>query len=137
MIYACGNGAGRCPAPAGASSSVAGYPQHEPAPSRPWGASTRKGQPATSGYYVKVAMIVCLTRSLSGLDGMSCVVLWMSETLDCRVRIPPEAWSGLTRNPPSLGFEPQTLSYYDISLSLSLSPSLSRVYIYICIYIYI
>ena len=36
------------------------------------------------------------------------VVLWRPEALDSRVLIPPEAWSGLTRNPPSLGFEPQT-----------------------------
>ena len=28
--------------------------------------------------------------------------------LDCRVLIPPETWNGLTRNPPSLGFETQT-----------------------------
>ena len=37
-----------------------------------------------------------------------CVVLWRPEALDCRVLIPPEAWNGLTPNPPSLGFEPRT-----------------------------
>ena len=30
-------------------------------------------------------------------------VLWRPEALDCREPIPPEAWSWLTRNPPSLG----------------------------------
>ena len=30
------------------------------------------------------------------------------EALDCRVLAPPEAWSGLTPNPLSLGFEPET-----------------------------
>ena len=51
----------------------------------------------------------CLTRrNIFGSDGMPCVVLWRPEALDCRVFIPPEAWNGLTRNPPSLGFEPQT-----------------------------
>ena len=41
-------------------------------------------------------------------DGGPCVVLWRPDSLDCRVLIRPETWSGLTRNPPSLGFEPQT-----------------------------
>ena len=54
--------------------------------------------------------VVCFLtrRSLFGPDGMPCVVLWRPEALDCRVLIPPEAWNGLTRNPPSLGFEPRT-----------------------------
>ena len=47
-------------------------------------------------------------RNLFGPDGMPCVVLWRPEALDCRVLIPPEALNGLTRNPPSLGYEPQT-----------------------------
>ena len=38
-------------------------------------------------------------RSHFGPDGMPCVVLWRPEALDCRVRIPPEAWSGPTHNP--------------------------------------
>ena len=42
------------------------------------------------------------------LDGMPRVVFWRPEALDCRVLIPPEAGNGLTRNPPSLGIEPQT-----------------------------
>ena len=40
--------------------------------------------------------------------GFLCVVLWRPEALDCGVLIPAETWSWLTRNPPSLGFEPRT-----------------------------
>ena len=47
-------------------------------------------------------------RSLLGPDGTPCVVLWRPEALDSSVLNPPEAWSGLTRNPPSLRFEPRT-----------------------------
>ena len=36
------------------------------------------------------------------LTEFPCVVLWRPEALDCRVLIPPEAWSWLTRNPPSV-----------------------------------
>lgn len=46
--------------------------------------------------------------SFFGPDGMPCAVLRRPEALDCRVRVPPETWSGLTRNPPCLGSEPQT-----------------------------
>ena len=42
------------------------------------------------------------------LTEFPCVVLWRPEALDCRVPIPPEAWSWLTRNPPSVGLEPRT-----------------------------
>ena len=45
-----------------------------------------------------------IPRSLLHLDGMPCVVLWRPGVLDCRVPTPPETWSGLTRNPPSLLF---------------------------------
>ena len=41
-------------------------------------------------------------------DGMPCVLLCRPEALGCRVLIPTGAWSGLTRHPPSLGFEPHT-----------------------------
>ena len=47
-------------------------------------------------------------RSLLVLTEFPCVVLWRPEALDCRVLIPPEAWSWLTRNPPSVGLEPRT-----------------------------
>jgi len=40
------------------------------------------------------------------LTEFPCVVLWRPEALDCRVLIPPEAWSWLSRNPPSVGLEP-------------------------------
>ena len=37
---------------------------------------------------------VCLTRrSRFDPDGMSCVVLWRPEALDCRALIPPETWN--------------------------------------------
>ena len=60
---------------------------------------------------VVAGTVCCLLtrRSLLWSEwSMHCVVLWRPEALDCRVLIPPETWSGLTRNPPSLGFEPQT-----------------------------
>ena len=36
------------------------------------------------------------------------VVLWRPGDLHCRAPLPPEAWNGLTPNPPSLRFEPET-----------------------------
>ena len=36
------------------------------------------------------------------------MVLWRPEARDCRALIPSETCNGLTRKPPSLGFEPQT-----------------------------
>ena len=46
---------------------------------------------------------VCLTRrSYFVRMELPCVMLWRPEALDCRMLIPPEAWNGLTPNPPSL-----------------------------------
>jgi len=47
-------------------------------------------------------------RSLCGLNGMPCMMLWRPEAFDCRELTPPETWSGLTPKPSTLGFEPQT-----------------------------
>ena len=46
-----------------------------------------------------------------------CVVLWRPEALDCRALIAPEAWHWPSRNPPSLGFEPQTSCIWEPSLN--------------------
>ena len=57
------------------------------------------------------AICVCAvwTRiNLFGPGGMPCVVLWRPEALDCRVLLPSETLTWLTRNPPSLRFKPRT-----------------------------
>ena len=65
-------------------------------------------------------------------DGMPCVVLWGPEALDCSVLIPPEAWSWLTRNPHSLGFEPQTSCIWE-PIATELSEQLSNGLLHYCV----
>ena len=47
------------------------------------------------------------------LTEFPCVVLWRPEALHCRVLTPTEAWSWLTRIPPSVGLEPRTSRIQD------------------------
>jgi len=55
---------------------------------------------------------------------LPCMVLWGPEALHCRELIPPEAWNGLTPNPPSVGFEPRTSCIRADPLPTELSVSL-------------
>ena len=61
--------------------------------------------------------VVWLGGVFLGLMELPCVMLWRPEARDCRVTIPPEAWNWLTRNPPSLGFEPRTSSIWEPTLN--------------------
>ena len=64
------------------------------------------------GAAIGVGNILFVVFQLGGaflvLTEFPCVVLWRPEALDCRVLIPPDLWSRLIRNPPSLGLEPRT-----------------------------
>ena len=55
---------------------------------------------------------ICVVRT-----ELPCAVLWRLEAPDCRALIPPEAWNWLTRNPPSLGFGPQTSCIWEPTLN--------------------
>ena len=58
--------------------------------------------------HIYIYIYIYIYIHIIGPDRTPCAVLWRPGALDCRVPIPPEAWNGLTRNAPSLGFEPQT-----------------------------
>ena len=82
----------------------------------------RRLHPLSSDRYIYLPMYISLSLSLHiyiyiyiyidrerDIDReIPCVVLQMPEALDCRALIPLEAWNGLSRDPPSLGFERQT-----------------------------
>ena len=53
---------------------------------------------------------------------LSCSMLWRPEALDCWVLVPRKAWTGSTRNPPSLGFETPDLLHLT-SDTLATEPS--------------
>ena len=58
---------------------------------------------------ITINMIVCTIMTIIVITNIiiAVVIIIIIRPLDCRVLNPPEAWNGLARNPPSLGFEPR------------------------------
>ena len=60
--------------------------------------------------YIYIPRLVVLIRSGLFVVRMELprIVFWRPEAFDCRVLILAEVWNGLTPNPQSVRFEPQT-----------------------------
>jgi hypothetical protein len=82
------------------SSAVSGY-------LKGWRNAAKKVLREVSNFGGIVPSFFLTRRSLLVQKESACVVLWRPEALDCRMSIPPEAWTGLAPHPLSLGFEPR------------------------------